>query len=51
MENYVIIKWKGILFRLHYIYIYIKVKLATPVEGDLKAPFLIATRAMFKGGC
>ena len=34
-----------------YIYIYIhKVKLATVVEGDQKAPFSIATAPRFRGG-
>ena len=28
-----------------------KVKLATIVEGDLKAPFSIATTPMCRGGC
>ena len=29
----------------------VKVKLATVVEGDLKAPFLIATTPRCRGGC
>ena len=33
-----------------YIYIYSKVKLATLVEGDLKAPFSIATTPKCRGG-
>ena len=33
-----------------YIYIYSKVKLATIVEGDPKAPFSIATTPRCRGG-
>ena len=32
-------------------YIKVKVKLATVVEGDPKAPFSIATTLRFRGGC
>ena len=41
-----------ILVYIHkYIYIYkVKVKLATIVEGNLKAPFSIATTPMCRGG-
>ena len=35
-----------------YIHIYVnKVKLATLVEGDQKAPFSIATKPTCRGGC
>ena len=34
-----------------YIYIYIKEKLATVVEGDLKAPFSLATKPKCREGC
>ena len=42
------------MYHIHiyiYIYIYNKVKLASIVKGDLKAPFSIATTPRHRGGC